>query len=136
MVRGCVIKRIKDLNHLPSKNVIANELSPKTLITGRANPDFRQAMKLNFGDYVQAYNGKKIINTNKSRLVGAISLYPPGNEVGRLIVMSLVTGKEIHRNGWDELLVEEEVLNRIYETAFEEGQKSINENFVYEMNDG
>ena len=39
-------------------------------------------IKLNFGDYLQAYNEKKITNTNKSRAVGVIPLYPSGNEVG------------------------------------------------------
>lgn len=33
------------------------------------------------------------MNTNKSRSVGAVVLYPSGNEVGGWILMSLVTGK-------------------------------------------
>ena len=76
------------------------------------------------------------MNTNKSRSVGAVVLYPSGNEVGGWILMSLVTGKEIYRTRWDELPADEEVLNRIYEIVIEEGQKSIDKNFVYETNNG
>ena len=62
---------------------------------------------------MQAYNEKKITNTNKSRAVGAIALYPSGNEVGGWYFMSLATGKEIHRNGWTELPMGDEVLQRV-----------------------
>ena len=66
MVRGCVTKRIKDLNQLPSTYGISTDLSPTTLLTGKPSPDFLQVTKLNFGDYVHAYNASKITNTPKS----------------------------------------------------------------------
>ena len=59
MARVCVMKRVKDRNQSPPNNGISNELSPNTLVTGRPSPDFEQVVKLNFGDYVHAYNGKK-----------------------------------------------------------------------------
>ena len=105
MVRGCVTKRIKDLNQLPSTYGISTDLSPTTLLTGKPSPDFLQVTKLNFGDYVQAYNATKITNTPKSRAVGCVALYPSGNEAGGWIFMSLATGREIHRNKWVELPV-------------------------------
>ena len=82
MVRGCVTKRIRDLNQLPSTYGISTYLSPTTLHTGKPSPDFPQVTKLNFGDYVQAYNASKITNTPKSRAVGSVALYPSGNEAG------------------------------------------------------
>ena len=93
MVSGCVIKTIKDLNQLPSPNGLSENLSPSTLITGVPGPDFNRVSELNFGDYVQAYkiSGKK--NTNRARTVGAIALYPSGNDQGGWIFMSLATGK-------------------------------------------
>ena len=52
MVAGCVVKAVKDLNQLPSQSGISQELSPSTLITGDACPDFKRINALNFGDYV------------------------------------------------------------------------------------
>ena len=40
MVRGCVIKRDKDLNQFPSTYGISTDLSPTTLLTGKPSPDF------------------------------------------------------------------------------------------------
>ena len=35
MVKGCVVKSIKDLNHLPPTDGISKDPSPDTMITGR-----------------------------------------------------------------------------------------------------
>ena len=96
MVKGCVVKSIKDLNQLPPLDGISKELSPDTMVTGRPAPNYREVNKLNFGDYAQAYNVKGVTNTNKGRTVGAIALYPSGNAQGGWIFMSLALSKEIH----------------------------------------
>ena len=48
----------------------------------KSAPSFKEVNKLIFGDYVQVYKVKGAMNTNKSRTVGAIALYPPGNAQG------------------------------------------------------
>ena len=125
MIKGSITKRVKDLNQLPSNSGISNTLSPSTLITGKPSPGFLEVITLNFRDYVQVYNAKKITNTNKSRAVGAITLYPSGNDVGGWYFMSLAAGKEIHRNGWTELPMGDEVLQRVKHVALKEGQINI-----------
>ena len=132
MIKGSTTKRVKDVNQLPSNNGIPNTLSPSTLITGKPNPDFLEVITLNFGDYVQPYNAKKITNTNKSRAVGTISLYPSCNEVGGLYFMSLATSKEIYINGWTELPMGDDVLQRVKLIVLKEGQINIDSNFTYE----
>ena len=98
IVRGCVIKRVKDLNQLPSNNEMSTELSPTTLLAGNPSPDFLQVINLNFEDFAHSYNAIKIYNTPKSRVVRVLVLYPSGNEGSWWIFMPLATGREIHRN--------------------------------------
>ena len=136
MVRGCVIKRVKDLNQLPSNNEISTELSPTTLLTGEPSSDFLQVIKLNFGDFAHSYNAIKIKNTPKSRVVGVVALYPSGNEESCWIFMPLATGREIHRNKWVELLIDDEVLERIKGLTLQEGHPPISTNFVYKWRNG
>ena len=130
MIKASITKRVKDLNKLPSNNGISNTLSPSTLITGKPSSDFLEVIKLNFGDYVQAYNAKKITNTNKSRAVGVIALYPSGNEVGGWYFISLATGKEIHGNGWTELPMGDDVRQRVKHIVLKEGQINIDSNSI------
>ena len=102
------------------------------MITGKPSSDFLEVIKLNFGDYVQAYNATRITNTNKSRAVGAIALYPSNNEVGGWYFMLLATGKEIRRNGWTELPMGDDALQRVKQIALKEGQVNIDNNFTYD----
>jgi len=90
IVIGCVTQVIKGLNQLPSENGVPMTDSPKTLITGLSVPDYHQLItglsvpdyhqvkKLNFGYYVQAYDGRRATNPNRSRSVCSIALHPSG----------------------------------------------------------
>ena len=111
---GCVTKSIKDLKYLPSTNGLSNEIIPSTMITGKPGPDYNQICKLNFGDYVQAYRRNGATNTNKAMSVGAIALFPSGNDQNWLYFMSLATGKIIHCYQWDVLPVSEDVIEKRY----------------------
>ena len=50
--------------------------------------------------------------------------------------MSLTTGKEIHRNGWTELPMGDEVLQRVKQIVLKEGQINIDSDFTYEWEPG
>ena len=80
-----------------NKNEISTTISPMMLIRGLLGPDYHQVKKLNFGDYVQAYDERGATNTNRSRSVVTIALHPLGNTQGGLCFMSLLTGDRIHR---------------------------------------
>ena len=129
MVKGCATKSVKDLNRLPSTNGISSTLSPSTLITGDACPDFKDVSVLNFGSYAQVHRHNNPTNTPKARTVGAIALHESGNAQRGWIFMSLATGKEIHGYTWDVLPVADEVIERVHEIALGEGQPLITNNF-------
>ena len=50
--------------------------------------------------------------------------------------MLLATGKDIHRNGWTELPMGDDVLQRVHHIALKEGQINIDSNFTYEWEPG
>ena len=82
MVGGCVKRYIIDLNMIPAIDGLSENISPATMITGRACPEYSELCKLNFGDYVHAYQRRGKTHTNRARCVGAIALYPSGIEQG------------------------------------------------------
>jgi len=67
IVEGAQMHSIYRRNNLPAMNIVSKELSPETLITGLPPPDYKELIKLNFGDYVKAYEGETS-NTGKSRI--------------------------------------------------------------------
>jgi hypothetical protein len=54
MIQAFVYHAAKGLNQFPAKNGISDTLSPLTIMTGRANPDYND-LKLEFGSYVQVF---------------------------------------------------------------------------------
>ena len=135
MVEGAQIHSIYRRNSLPAANGVSQTLSPETLITGLPPPDYNELIKLNFGDYVQTYEGETS-STNKSRHIGAIALFPSPSGHGSWYFMSLLTGKKIHRNSWTLLPATEDVIQRVNQLAKDQGQPPVDANFKYEWNAG
>ena len=81
MIQALVCHPAKGLNQFPAKNGISDTLSPLTIMTGRANPDYND-LKLEFGSYVQVFEDNTPSNTTPSRNTGAIVLNPTGNAQG------------------------------------------------------
>ena len=50
--------------------------------------------------------------------------------------MLLATGKDIHRNGWNDLPMGDDVLQRVQQIALKEGQINIASNFTDEWEPG
>jgi hypothetical protein len=75
MMQALVYPAAKGLNQFPAKNGISDTLSPLTVMTGRANPDYND-LKLEFGSYVQVFEDNTPSNTTASRNTGAIVLNP------------------------------------------------------------
>jgi hypothetical protein len=73
------------------ENGISDSLSPASLVTGLANPDFWH-MRLEFGAYAQVFEDNDPSNTIRARSLGAIALNPTGNAQGDYFFMSLATG--------------------------------------------
>jgi len=78
MIQALVYHAAKSVNQFPAKNGISDTLSPLTIMTGRANPNYND-LKLEFGSYVQVFEDNTPSNTTTSRNTGAIVLNPTGN---------------------------------------------------------
>ena len=95
---------------------ISSTLSPATIVTGCPKSDYR-TMSLEFGTYVQVYDGTS--NDTKSRTLGAIATNPTGNTSGDYYFMSLATGHCIHRRSWI-LPISDASISRVEAIAFDE----------------
>ena len=132
MVCGALVKSTGDINRMILYDGITETNSPETLIEGVPGPCYKDIVKLNFGDYVQAHVPNNITNNNEARVHGAIALYPSGNAQGSWYFMSLETGKKVHRYDWDILPITKEVLDRVEKIAIHEGQALVASNFKYQ----
>jgi hypothetical protein len=63
------------------ENGISDSLSPASLVTGLANPDFWH-MRLEFGAYAQVFEDNDPSNTIRARSLGAIALNPYWQRAG------------------------------------------------------
>jgi hypothetical protein len=91
------------LNQFPWKNGVSTTLSPASIVTGLANPDY-QHLRIEFGAYAQVFEDNAPSDTpNRARSLGAIALTATGNAQGDQFFMSLATGAKISRHQWREL---------------------------------
>ena len=132
MVAGAAMHTLISLNQMPANNGISTTLSPSTLVTGKAIPDFNHIIKLNFGEYVLTSSGKTSSDVTSPRKIGAIALYPSNNHSGGWYFMSLTTGYVIHRYSWDIQPVSQDVIQRVEEIATKQKQHKVKDSFVIE----
>ena len=118
MVRSLVEGIIAVLNAFPSNTGISKTLSPSTIVEGKPKLDFKRKI-ITFGSYALVYSGTT--NTMKGRATPAISL-KMSNSAGGHYFMSLYTGKQIHGYKWDELPIDEYVIDRVEFLAEQEKQ--------------
>jgi len=64
MIQELVYHAARGLNQFPTKNGVSDTLSPLTIMTGRANPDYND-LKLEFGSYVQDFEENDPSKTKK-----------------------------------------------------------------------
>ena len=68
------------LNAFPPKGGVSKNLGPREIITG-VKVDYNKHCKIPFGSYVQTREENAPRNSQNSRTIGAISLFPD-NSVG------------------------------------------------------
>ena len=90
-------------------------------------------MKLTFGTHVQLY--KKTTNTQKARSVGAIAIYL-SNKRGGYYFISLRIGKQLYGFIWKEVLIIDEMINRVEQLGEEDGQPMIIDGSIFEQAPG
>ena len=121
MVISLVQNMVKWLNPFPSKGGISEKRSPETIVTDASKPDFNRK-GIPFGGYTMVYTGTE--NNMISRTVSVISLKESNDMNGRYF-MSLNTGKRIHSKNWDQLPIDEFVIDKVKELAAKEEQPVI-----------
>jgi hypothetical protein len=94
-----VLNVIKPLFFLPTKGVVSDTLSPKTIISGEML-DYKKHLSLQLGQYFQVHEEDNPRNSHIARNKGVISLGPSGNLQGGFKFMALSSSKKIIRRSW------------------------------------
>ena len=132
MITQMVADSVRCLNQFPRTNGISSTMSPSTIVTGAATPDYN-SMRLELGTYVQVFEEHDPTNTPRSRSLGAIALCPTGNTQGDYYFLSLSTGARISRHNWTVLPIPDTAIARVEALALHEGRPLIQERgFVVE----
>jgi hypothetical protein len=101
------------LNQLPADNGELDIMSPTTIMTGKPNPDYNK-LKLELGTYVQLFAPTTFAsNTIRSRTTGSHCPQLNGQCTGRLLFMSLITGRRLSRHQWTMLPMLEAAIDRV-----------------------
>ena len=108
------------LNAFSSKNSISDTISLVTIIEGKPKLDLEKKMIV-FGSYALVYS--ETTNDNKPSVVPAIALRRSNKT--EETTMSLHSGKRICRYKWEELPINEHVIERVEALAEAEKQKGI-----------
>jgi hypothetical protein len=124
MMRAAIEGAHKALNQFQAQNGVSEFLSPLTIMTGRPSPDYND-MRIEFSAYAQVFEDSNPANTAKARTTGAIALTPAGNAQGGFYFLSLVTGRRLARQQWDELSMPDGVIAAVKRMAEDEGQPLI-----------
>ena len=69
-----IIELVGDVLRKKFGDGVSDKLSPLAIVEGKGPPDFNK-MKLEYGQYVQAFQDNKITNTNETRSIGTIVLF-------------------------------------------------------------
>jgi hypothetical protein len=89
-----VLNVVKLLNLFPTKGVVSDNLSPKTIMSGETL-DFNKHLSLQIGQYCQVHEEDTHRNSQAARTRRAISLGPSGNLQGGFKSMALNSRKKI-----------------------------------------
>jgi hypothetical protein len=87
--------------------------------------DYQKHCRLQFGSYVQEHQEPSPTNTQAAQTVGAICLGPTGNIQGSYKFLNLRTGKRITRRRWTQLLMPQEVIDRVDQLGRADGQPEL-----------
>ena len=102
-------------NFFPSKNAISDTMVPAMLVEGKHKLDFGNK-RIKFGAYAMVYVGTH--NNMKKRSVPEIVL-KASNEEGGYLFMSLYSGKRLHSYIWEELPIDQDIIDRLEQLARE-----------------
>jgi hypothetical protein len=121
MIKGVVRFAVKSLNQFPAEDGISDVISPTSIMTGVAAPNYNH-FKLEFGEYATVFEDNNPTNTNAPRTVDAVALHHTGNAQGDYFFMSLATGERISRRQYTKLPITQRVIDAVEGLAAAQGQ--------------
>jgi hypothetical protein len=107
-----VLNAAKMLYFFPTNGEISDTLSPKTIMSGETL-NYKKHLSLQVGQICQVHEEDTPVNSQRSRIKGAISLGPSGNLQGGYKIMALNTGWKITRRSWDVIPMLDMVIARV-----------------------
>ena len=110
LIAGGVIFAVKSLKNEVGASKLSQTYAPQTLVTGFEAPNYKEIMDLTFGEYVEVPAVNQITNMNESQTIPAIALYPASNPQGGWRLMSLETGRLLHRGRWTKMAITKEII--------------------------
>ena len=132
MIEHLLERIAMNLNAFPTETGISSDLKPAAIVLQQPNMDYNN-IALAYGAYCQAYT--KTDSSMRQRSIGAIALRP-SNERGGFYFMSLNTGRLIHAFIWEELPIDDHVINRVVDLAEAEGAPLMNNGPIFEWRSG
>jgi hypothetical protein len=107
-----VLNVVKLLIFFPTKGVVSDTLSPKTIMSGETL-DYKKHLSLQLRQYFQVREEDNPRNSQIARTKGEISLGPSGNLQGGFKFMDLNSGKKNVRHSWDVIPMPDLVIDRV-----------------------
>lgn len=100
------------LNNIPK---IGQDYSPRDLVVGEQQLDYKSVCRIPFGAYAQVHDDAAVTNTMETRTTGALNMGPTGNTQGAHRFLSLKTGEIIVRRNWTEMPMPAEAIDQMME---------------------
>jgi hypothetical protein len=107
-----VLNVVKLLIFFPTKGVVSDTLSPKTIMSGEML-DYNKHLSLQLGQYCQVHEEDNPRNSQIARTKGAIYLGPSGNLQGGFKFVALSSSNKCFRCSWDVIPMPDLVIDRV-----------------------
>jgi hypothetical protein len=114
MIIEMVFLNVFWLNAFPHKLGISQTLSPWTIVTG-LGINYNKHCRIEYGQCVQTHENHN--NAMTTRTIGALTLWPTGNQQGGYYFYSLMSGQWLHHTHSTELPMPAEVRDRVHVLA-------------------
>jgi len=124
MIVELIRRAVMLLNAFPAPDGVSKTLSPRSIMTGKANIDYNSC-KIGFVSYALVFEDNDPTNTTKLCSTGAVALNPTGNTEGDYHFMSLTTGRRLSCRQWTAVPMPDAVIAAVEARAEAERQPII-----------
>lgn len=127
MVEALAKTSVQWINAFPRKGSISDTYIPTNVLKGKQNPDAERD-RIPFGVYAQVYTGAN--NTMNPRTIPAIALLE-SSQLDGMYFMSLTNGENFQSKKWEQLPINDNIIEMVEDLAFEQGQPDMPDKYPY-----